>query len=370
MYKILYLTPSVNLLGARRSLLILLENLDKNKYSPIVLCPARYGELVQALEEKKIKTEILRLRNWRKIRNARFIPFIIYSLVKFIKKEKIDIIHCNEFWVNPYGIIAAKITRIPCITHIRTSLNAKKIRDYLLAYSDKLIAVSGETRKPFKEFPGIFEKTAVVYNGVDIKQFNPDIKSDDFKKELNIVPGEIIVGTIGQLYPDKGQKTFIEAASIVLKIYPQTKFLIVGGAKKERYKTQLQDLVGKLGIQDKIIFTGRREDIPGIISNFDIFALPTLNEGFARVIIEAMACGKPIIATSVGGNSEAVVDGETGLIIPINSPSVLAQKIIELIEDESRRKKMGNRGRERVTNNFSLEHYVEGIEKIYNEFLK
>ena len=87
MYKILYLTPSANLLGARCSLLILLENLDKEKYSPIVLCPKKDGELIKALEEKGIRIKILRLRNWRKIRNIRFIPSLIYSLVKLIKKE-------------------------------------------------------------------------------------------------------------------------------------------------------------------------------------------------------------------------------------------------------------------------------------------
>ena len=179
-----------------------------------------------------------------------------------------------------------------------------------------------------------------------------------------------MIGTIGQLYPDKGQKTFIEAASIVLKTYPATKFLIVGETKKERYKTQLQDLVDKLGIKDKVIFTGKRNDIPQILASIDVFAFPTLKEGFARVIIEAMACAKPVIATRVGGNSEAVIDKISGFIIPINSPDMLAQKIIELIQDEDKRKSMGSIGRERVVNNFSLEHYVEKMKKIYNEFLK
>jgi len=370
LYKILYLTPSVNLLGARQSLLVLLENLDKNKYFPIVLCPREDGELVRILQEKGIRTEILRLRNWRKIRNIRFIPLLVYSLVKFIKKEKIELIHCNEFWVNPYGVISSKITRIPCITHIRTSLDVKKVKDYLLAYSDKLIAVSDMTRKPIEEFRQILKKTVTVYNGVDTKKFNPDIKCERLRKELHIESDEIVIGTIGQLYPDKGQKAFIQSAFIVLEKYPKAKFLIVGKAKKEKYKKQLQELVVKLGLQDKIIFTGKRDDIPQILSILDIFALSTLKEGFARVIIEAMACARPVIATRVGGNSEAVIDGRTGFIIPVNSPDILAQKTMELIENKDKRKQMGKVGRERVVNNFSLEHYVERIEKTYNEFLK
>ncbi len=370
MYKILYLSPSASLLGARKSLLVLLENLDKSKYLPIVVCPQKDGELVKILRGKGIKTEILRLRNWRKLRNIRFLPHIIYSLVKLIRKEKINLIHCNEFWVNPYGVIVAKITRLPCITHIRTSLNVKKIKNYLLAYSDKLITVSDATRKPFEEFPKIIRKTTTIYNGVDTKQFNPTIKGEDIRNKLNINQEDIVIGTIGQLYPDKGQKTFIEAASIVLKRYSKTRFLIVGDAKKERYKTQLENLVSELHLQDQIIFTGKRKDIPQILASIDIFTLPSLNEAFPRVIIEAMACGKPVIATSVGGNSEAVIDGASGFIIPVNSPDVLAQKIIELIEDKDKRQEMGRMGRKRVVNNFSLEYYVESIEKVYNKILK
>lgn len=369
MYKILYLTPSATLLGARKSLLLLLEQLNKNKFTPIVVC-SKDGDLVRELENRKIKTEILRFHGWRKLRNIKYIPSTVISLVKLIKKEKIELIHCNEFWLNPYGVISARITRIPCITHIRTSLDIKKVKNYLLAHSDKLITVSNETRRPIEKFPKIFKKTVTIYNGVDTGKFNPNIKSDEVRRELNIASDEIVVGVIGQLYPDKGQKTFIQAASIVLKKYPKTKFLIVGEAKKERYETQLRDVVDELGLQNEIIFTGKRNDIPQILSILDIFALPTLNEGFARVIIEAMACGKPVIATSVGGNSEAVINGITGFIIPMNSPYILAQKIMELTENESLRRKMGAMGRQRVVNNFSLEHYVGDIEKVYNEFLK
>ena len=370
MHKILYLTPSVSLLGARRSLAALLENIDKNKYFPIALCPKKDGELISLLKEKGIRIEVLRLRSWRKIRNIRFMPFLIYSLVRLIIKEKIELIHCNEFWLNPYGVIAAKIARIPCITHVRTSLSEKKVKNYLFAYSDKILSVSNEARKSIRKYPDIFRKTVVIYNGVDTDKFNPFINGDDIKKEFGIVSDEIVIGIIGQLYSNKGQKTFIEAAHIVLKKYPKTKFLIVGGAKKKIYKARLIKLIDNLNLRGKIIFTGRRDDIPQILSILDIFALPTLNEGFARVIIEAMACAKPVIATSVGGNNEAVIDGKTGFIIPMNSPDILAQKIIELIENENLRKKMGTMGRKRVVDNFTLKHYVDDVEKIYHEILK
>lgn len=369
MYKILYLTPSSSLLGARKSLLVLLENLDKNKYLPIVACPQREGKLSEILKEKNIRVEVIRLRNWRKLRNIRFLPGSIYSLVRLIKKERINLVHCNEFWMNPYGVIAAKIAGIPCVTHIRTSLDIRKIKNYLLAYSDRIITVSNITRRPIEAFPKIFKKTTTVYNGVDIKQFNPNIRAEKTRKELNIKQEETVIGMIGQLYPDKGQKIFIKAAEKVLKKYPRTRFLIVGGAKKERYKTQLKDLVGKLALEDKIIFTGKIEDIPQILASLDIFVLPSLNEGFSRVIIEAMACAKPVIATSVGGNSEAVIDGITGFIIPIKSPGILAQKIIELIENKDKIVQIGQKGRERVVNNFSLTHYVTNMEQIYDEFL-
>jgi glycosyltransferase involved in cell wall biosynthesis len=360
----------VSLLGARRSLVALLENIDKNRYSPVVLCPKKDGELVSLLKEKGIRTEILRLRNWRKIRNIRFMPFLIYSLVRLIRKEKIELIHCNEFWLNPYGVISAKIARIPCISHVRTSLSRKKIKDYLLAYSDKIISVSEATRKPIKEYPGVFRKTAVIYNGVDTEKFNTHIKSDDIKREFGIASDETVIGTIGQLYPDKGQEVFLRAASVILKTHPKTKFFVVGEAKKERYEKQLLKITAEFKLQNQVIFAGKREDISKVLSSFDIFALPTLNEGFARVIIEAMACGKPVITTPVGGNREAVMDGKTGFIIPVNSADELARKIVELIDDKEKRIEMGKLGRERVVNHFSLEQYVKNMEGIYKEVLK
>ena len=125
-----------------------------------------------------------------------------------------------------------------------------------------------------------------------------------------------------------------------------------------------------LNLQSKVIFTGFREDVPEILNAMDIFVLPSLKEGFSRSIIEAMAAGKPVIATSVGGNSEADVDGVTGFIIPPNTPQSLAERMIELLDDRNKMQNMGKKGRKRVEENFTAENYVENIEKIYNEILK
>lgn len=369
MHKILYLSPSVSLLGARRSLLVLLEGLNKNKYFPIVVC-SKEGDLVEELKNRKIRTEILRFHGWRKLKNIQYIPSTIVSLVKLIKKEKISLIHCNEFWLNPYVILTAKMTKIPCITHIRTLIDKNKVRQYFLARADKLITVSDSIRKPLNGFSRISNKTITVYNGVDIRKFKPNSRGNKIRAEFNIPKEEVVVGTIGQLYPDKGQKTFLEAIAIVLAKKKLIRALIVGMAKKKKYEIELRKLAKNLNLQSKVIFTGFREDIPEILNAMDIFVLPSLKEGFSRSIIEAMAVSKPVIATSVGGNSEAIIDGVTGFIIPLNNPQILAERILELLDDRSKMQKMGEKGRERVEENFTAEHYVENIEKVYNEFLR
>lgn len=368
MCNILYLSPSSSLWGARKSLLILLDNLNKKKYTPVVVCPHE-GALIKELRSRNIKTKFIRFRGWRKLRNAFFIPSIIFSLTRLIKEERISLIHCNEFWLNPYAVFAAKITHIPCITHIRTPINEAKIRQYLFSWTNKIVTVSDSIAKPFHEFPKIKNRVKTIYNGVDVKEFNPNIKAKQIKVELNLLKENWVVGTVGQLYSDKGQKTFLEAAKIVLLKNKKVRFLIIGEAKKEKSKLDLQKTVKDLDINSYVIFTGFRKDIPQILSSMDVFVLPSLKEGFSRSIIEAMAVGKPVITTPAGGNSEAVVDRVTGFLVPFNNSGILAEKILELLNDKKRMQKMGEEGRKRVEDNFTVEHYVKGIEEIYSKYL-
>ena len=167
----------------------------------------------------------------------------------------------------------------------------------------------------------------------------------------------------------KGHKYFLEAAALVKRIAPDAKFLITGGPMyyNKNYKRELIKYAEGLGLNHNVIFSGIRKDIPEIMSTLDIFVLPSINEPFGRAILEAMACGKPVIATNGGGIPEIVKNDETGVLVPLKDADKLAQAIIVLLEDKERAKKMGLAGRKRVERYFSLEKMVEKIETLYDQ---
>jgi glycosyltransferase involved in cell wall biosynthesis len=177
------------------------------------------------------------------------------------------------------------------------------------------------------------------------------------------------VGTASQLIPRKGYSTLLQAASRVLQIHPNVKFVIVGSGE-EKYSQSLYNLSKKLGIIENIIFTGYREDISQIMNILDIVVLPSTHpEGFSRLLLEAMASSKPVVASRIGGNPEAVEDGRTGLIVPPGDVDSLAKAIQHLVQNRELRQSMGQAGRQRVKERFSIEINVNKIESIYEELL-
>ena len=370
MHNILYLSDSVNLWGARRSLLDLLKNIDRKKFSISVVC-GKEGPLTDKLKEENIDYATIPLPLWRKVKNLPHIPSSILSLVKLVKEKDIHIIHCNSHGVNPYGVIAGKLTNARVICHIRDIITPDKIKKYFLNYSDKIITISDFQKKVFSRYPTINKRVSLVYNGIDTSIFYRCKTTEilKFRKKLNIGEKDFLVGCVGQISSLKGQDYLIKAVPLVLKKIPSTKFLLCGEVRRERDKGKIESLVEKLGVRKNIIFLGWREDLPIVYSSLDVLAFPTLKEAFGRAAVEAMACEVPVIATRVGGVPEIVEDGKTGILIPPQTHIQLADAIIKLLQDSKMRKNMGKEGRKRVQKNFNIAKTVNGVENIYSALL-
>jgi glycosyltransferase involved in cell wall biosynthesis len=254
---------------------------------------------------------------------------------------------------------------------VRVSTPEKKsFEKFLFNRAHKVIAVSKAASQRFQEFESAQEKVVIIYNGVDLTEFTPQPPDSQLREEFGIEKDRILVGTLGQLIPGKGQDVFLKAAAQVIKQTPEVKFMIVGDGN-QFYRQKLEDLSKDLGLSGKVVFTGFREDIPRITSLLDISVLPSTThlEGLSRVIIEAMASSKPVIATNSGGNPEAVEDGITGILVPPEDSHSLAESILDLIKDETKRNRMGEAGRTRAEKLFSIENNISQIEKIYEELL-
>ncbi len=207
------------------------------------------------------------------------------------------------------------------------------------------------------------EKIQVISNGVDLSRYSRISPNGPLKKALHIPDNTYVIGMVANLRPVKGPQDFLKAAARVLQISPQTVFLCVG--RSADMQPELTTLAANLGIQDALRFTGERDDIPDLLSIFDVQVSSSLEEGFSNAILEGMAMGKPIVATDVGGNPELVVHEHTGLLVPPGNPDRLAEAILRVLGDQSLREQFGQAGRQRITTLFRVEEMIHQLDTLY-----
>jgi hypothetical protein len=202
-------------------------------------------------------------------------------------------------------------------------------------------------------------KIVVVQNGIDPNLIKEKKDNNDKESENK---DNVIVGTITRLSPQKDLKTFLRMATLVIKEIPNVEFIVIGDGEQ---REELQTLAERLGLHNHVQFLGYREDARDVLKSFDIFVLSSLWEGLPIVVLEAMAAGKPVVATAVDGVTEVVEHGKTGLLVEPGRPDLLAKLVIELINNPDRSKTMGKRGRERIKRAFSINRVINTMEQIY-----
>lgn len=297
--------------------------------------------------------------------------------LRIIKENNIDLIHTHrDLHYGKSEIIAAQISGVPCITHNHAypsytffdRLFSKFVASFI--YISKDIA---EQHIAQGEPPG---KGIIIHNGVDISKFLQPYDVPLIYQQFNIRPKEIMIGIIGRIDWWKGQDYFIEAIGQVAKTIPNVKGLIIGeiyndpAGRNYQYMDRLRSLVRSLKLNDKIIFTGFRSDIPRLISSLDVVVHASSKpEPFGLVIIEAMAAGKPIIATAAGGVLDIVDDGVNGILVPCKDANFMAQAILKIISNQEYAKRMGLSARQRIIEKFTVQHQVTAVQQLYDSIL-
>lgn len=386
--------------GGTNSLLELLKRIDKNKYRFTVLFYYNYNKgnesdikteikklgidfiLLNQKEQPiiaKILKELIRVIFFfnRKLKKY-FIFFVDYQfrikpnaekIAHILTKLKVDLLYMNnQPSSNLEGIIASKITGIPALQHsrIETRLNPFEVKTANL-WLKKMICVSQGVRDTFVGQGIDAKKCVVVHNGID-PETKPSMPPHEIRKKWGILDYDILIGTVGSLMKRKRLNDLIEAISIAANKTGDTIKCIIIGEGPER--ENLVALVRRKNLHDKVIFTGFQLDAVSYINAMDIFVLPSEKEGLPRVILEAMLMGKPVVASNVTGSSELVIEGETGFLVPPKNPEAFADRILKLINNLELRVQMGERGRKRVIEKFSMKQYVEEVEKVFEEILK
>lgn len=370
MTNILFIHSSSELYGSDRSLLNIVKNIDKKQYNVFVILPC-YGPLVYEMKKiDGIKVEIFEVAVLRRknlsikggieyIRNFK----ISYVYIKeFIKKNRIDIVDTNTAVVFQ-GAIAAKKMGVKSVWHIREIINSKlenKVISLIMQkFANLIIANSKATGKALDVSQ---DKIRVVYNAVE--EMSIDVE--------NKACSQLTIGMAGRINRWKGQKLLVDAALIVHERFPEAIFHIAGDAYlgEEYLEKDLQEYIDKKGLTDTVFLLGQVTNMCQFYSSLDIFVLPsTQPEPFGLVVIEAMEFSLPVIATNHGGPKEIIDNGVDGYLVDHNNCFDLAHKLMELLSDEEKRKKMGKLAKDKKRRLFSVTTMVEGIEAVFDEVI-
>ncbi len=379
MTNILYASHVSQISGAEVSLLGLLEKLDRSRYYPIVACPAG-GMLPKKLHQLGIQTESLNFVRFKRTFNLftlatyLFCYFcVLWKLCCLITKHRIQLIHSNSTNAHIYGAVAAKLMRVPSVWLVRDLVPLGLLGKFLFLFSSRIIAISREVAKEISRHGMDMSKLTVIYNGVDIQLFDAGNENNSIRKELGTGKDIFLVGMVSQMVPWKRHPDFLRALAKVIKKYPKIKALVVGDdifKDQQKYKTDIANLSQGLGLEDKVIFTGYRYDIPEILADLDLLVVSSEREPFGRVIIESMASSKPVIATNAGGIPEIIQDGINGILVPVGDTDGISEAIVKIVRDRNLARRLGLAGRDTVKEKFTIEKNVQKVQDIYEELLQ
>ena len=357
--RVMFVITSMQVGGAETLLVELVRRMNRDHFLPELCClkgPGPLGEMLA--QEMPVHHGLIR----RKTDVS-----VLWRLAGLLKRRRIDAVVTvgagdKMFW----GRLAARLAGVPVVAsalHSTGFPDRVQFANRLLApLTDAFIAVAEPQAKHLAAHEGCTAaKVRVIPNGVDVERFRPGEPSRELRKELDLPEGTPVVGIVAALRPEKNHELFLRAAARVLSAAPRARFLIVGdGPKRE----ELESLARVLNLTRAVRFLGTRKDVPEILSLIDVLALTSHIEANPVSILEAMAAGKPVVATRVGSVDQAVQDGRTGYIVAPGNEEELAARLIKLLSSRAEASTLGRAGRQFVVQNASIDRMVVGYEDL------
>jgi glycosyltransferase involved in cell wall biosynthesis len=329
------------------------------------------GSMEYLAKAKKLKTIILpelgREINWRKDLKT------LWQLYKIIRREKPDIVHTHTAKAGAVGRLAAKLAGVKKIYHTfhghvfhsyfgRFKTGVFILLEKILArFTTKIIAISEKQKADIVAY-GIArpDKIAVIRLGFELNKLRP--AKNFWRRKYKLTPQTILVGIVGRLTAVKNHEYFLEIAREVCRQTDSVRFIIIGDGE---LREQLTVSAKLKNLDGKVFFAGFLKDAGKIYSDLDIVALTSRNEGTPVTLIEAMACGKPVISANVGGVADIVTDNRTGCLAPQDQPEIFAKKILRLCRNQTLRKTIGQRARKKILKLYTVEKLAAEINNLY-----
>lgn len=293
----------------------------------------------------------------------RWPPGELRRVAAMVRQRQIDLIHVHTSRANFFGILLHWMTGVPNVA----TAHARHVQLHWM-FNARVIAVSEADRR-YQRTHNLVRGRRIdtIHNFIDYRRIAgvPPETRHAVRAWLGVGKGDFLIGTIGKVSQRKGQIGLLHAMTKVLPAVQHARLAIVGGGTLGDYGIQARSEARRLGVASKTMWLGQRDDVPEILSAFDLYVLPSEEESFPLSILEAMAAGLPVVATAVGGVPECVVPDETGVLVPPGNRDALARAIIELAGDPKRRRRYGVAGRRRVVENFSPESQASAIETVF-----
>lgn len=356
--RVMFLLTSMPVGGAETLLVNLVRRLDRTRFAPEVVClkePGPLGEMLAA--EMPVHHDLLACKY-----DVRILPRL-WSLMRRPQADAVVTVGAGDkmFW----GRLAAYLAHVPVVASALHSTGwpdgVGRLNRMLTRMTDAFIGVADAHAVHLVEnerFPAA--KVNTIYNGVDCERFSPQ-DATPIRSELGIAADAPVVGILAALRPEKNHELFLHGAAAIRQSLPMAHFIVVGDGPK---RSELQTLAKNLGIADAVHFVGSRSDVPALLAACNVVALTSHNEASPVSILEALACGVPVVASNVGSVRETVVDGVTGRLFAPGDEGAFVAATIGLLQDRDEASRLGAEGRRRVEARWSLEAMVRGYEEL------
>ncbi len=393
-HKVLIVNHAVEMGGAEKVLLRLIDSMDREAW-PVALAAPEPGPLTEEMDARDVpvhygfpRPRLLQVKR-KSLGRSRLAQLLypwdmartVLSLARLIRREGYELVYTNSAKADIYGTIAGRLARRPVVWRLHDIVDTdafSRLNVWLFVTAARygareVLAVSEPVRQALVARGVSAGRVVTIHNGVDPSVTCPARTREAVRAEFGLPLEAPVAGIVGRVVDWKGQALFVEAAARVSRALPEAHFLIVGDAVfgEKEYVDNLKARVRELGIEDKVVFTGLRADVPDLIGAMDLLVHASLlPDPLPTVILEAMTCGKPVLAPDAGGVPEMVIPGETGLLFPVGQEEPLAEAMLELLANPDRAHAMGERGYDRIVAEFDASRLARAMEAEWTDALE
>lgn len=365
MLNVLQVIPTLDRSGAEKQMVLLAAGLPRDRFRVEVAALTRLGPLEADLHAAGVPVTAIAKRH-------KLDPIAFGRLLKFLKKRRFDVVQTWLFAGNTYGRLAALRANVPVVIATEMAVDLWKgykqlaIDRWLSRWTDRVVGNSQAVVDYYREAGVPAERLALIYSGIDGVE-PPQVDPAEVRTSLGLPAQCPLVLFAGRLAAQKAVGDLIDALDLLQHVRPDLCGLIVGEGP---LRMQLEDRAHAYRLDQNVRFLGHREDVPRLLAASDVLVLPSLYEGLPNVVLEAMQARKPVVATAAPGTAEAVIDQETGLLVPVHSPPALAEAIRKVIENPALAHRLGEAGRTRVETHFRAEEMVLQFGTLYEHLAR